>query len=240
MVFSDTTNLSGIIQNIEVMTDLGSTYISGDTTRLKEFTNLVNRVQHRVWHTIFASNGNWQYDDGNYTTMPSSTTDVVSGTAQYSLPTDALTVKRVEIKDNAGNWIVLAPITIEELGGVAVDEYMDTDGIPQSYRLVDNIIELFPATNYASTAGLKVYFDRDSVDFEYDATSTTPGFASPYHEMLPIGATIEYLKVKQPTSPTLPALMQDYLKLEQSIKQFYGKRFKDFKPRIGRLAQSYK
>jgi len=91
MVYSDTTSLSGIIQHIERIADLGQTYISGDATRLKEFTATINRVQHRVWHSIFLYNGNWQYDDGSYTDLPSSKTDLVIGQRKYSLPTDALT-----------------------------------------------------------------------------------------------------------------------------------------------------
>lgn len=240
MVFSDTTNLSGIIQNIEAMTDLGSTYISGDATRLKEFTNLVNRVGHRVWHVIFTSSGNWQYDDGNYTDLPSSATDLVSGTAKYAIPSDALTIQRIEAKDQAGNWFVVYPMTKEELTNIAVDEYMDVNGIPVNYRMVDSTIELFPAPSYASSGGLKVYFDRDSVDFASDDTTQTPGFASPYHEIIPIGASIEWLKIKQPTTPTLGALIADYAKLEASVKEFYGERFKNKKPRIGRMPTTFR
>jgi len=240
MTFSDTTNLSGIIQTIERLTDLGQTYISGDSSRLKEMTATINRINHRVWHTIFMSNGNWQYDDGNYTDIPSATTDLVSGTASYALPSDALTVQRIEAKDSTGLWSVLTPITKELLNGIAVDEFAKTDGSLMYYRLVNGTIELFPASNYASTGGLKVYFDRDSVDFATSDTTKTPGFASPYHEILPIKASIEWLKVKQPNSPTLPLLLQDDLKLEDSIKKFYGKRFKDYKPRISRARQSFK
>jgi len=130
-------------------------------------------------------------------------------------------------------------MTKEELSAIAVGEYMETNGSPLNYSLVGGTLQLFPAPNYSSTSGLKVYFDRDSVDFASTDTTDTPGFASPYHEIIPIGASIEYLKIKQPTSPTLPILMQDYAKLELSIKQFYGKRFRDFKPRIGRAKESY-
>lgn len=249
MVFNDVAGdtRSGIIQNIEVMTDLGNAYITGDSSRLKEFTNLVNRVNHRVWHTIFTSNGNWQYDDGNYTDLPAAATDLVSGTAKYAIPftastpsETALTIQRVEAKDSSGNWYVVYPMTKEELTNIAVGEYMSSNGYPTTYRLVDNTIQLFPAPSYASSGGLKIYFDRDSVDFASTATTAVPGFASPYHEILPIGAAIEWLKVKQPTTPTLGLLMQDYLKLEASIKKFYGMRFKDFKPAIGRRAESFR
>lgn len=65
MVFNDiaTGLMAGIVQTVERLTDVGQTYISSDTTRLKEMTATINRINHRVWHTIFMSTGNWQYDD---------------------------------------------------------------------------------------------------------------------------------------------------------------------------------
>ena len=233
-----TTN-DGIIQTIEELTDLGSAYISGNTTNLINFTARVNRVGHRVWHTIFMSTGNWAYDDGNETDLPQAVTDLTSGTAKYALPPTALTVQRIELKNSAGLWYELSPITTQEIP-IAVGEFYKTSGQPTFYRLIGNTIELFAAPSYNSTGGLKVYFDRDSVNFVYTDTTKTPGFASPYHEIIPIMASVEWLKVKQPTSPTLPGLIQDQLRIEKSIKDFYGKRFKNKVPRIGRAYNSFK
>jgi hypothetical protein len=172
--------------------------------------------------------------------MPSSTTALVSGQNRYLLPTDALTIHRIEYKKNGdGDWQLIQPIIKEEIP-VAIDEFMETDSEPLYYRLVGDVIELFPATDYSQDASLKIYYDRDSVDFLYTDTTETPGFVSPYHEILPIKAIIEWLKVKQPTSPTLQLLLQDNDKIEQSINEFYSKRFKSKKPVIGRAYQSFK
>ena len=92
---------------------------------------------------------------------------------------------------------------------------MDTPSQPMYYRLVNGTAQIYPAPNYTKTAGIKVLFDRDSVDFVTTDTTKTPGFASPYHEILPIGVSIEWLKIKQPQSPTLPQLQADYLKMEK-------------------------
>jgi hypothetical protein len=239
MQFNDTTNLNGIIQEIERMTDLGSTYISGDATRLKDFTSTINRVSSRVWHTIFMSSGNWQYDDSNNTDLPQSTTNLVSAQRKYTIPSDALTIQRIECKDASGQWYELKPIT-KEMVHQGLDEFMKSDSQPMYYRLLGNTLEMFPASNYASTAGMKVYYDRGSVAFVSTATTATPGFAGEYHEIIPIGASIEWLKVKQPNTPSLTILTNDYLKIEDNIKKFYGKRFKDMKPAISRLKESYK
>lgn len=240
MQFSDTTNNTGIIQECERMTDLGYTTISGNTTKLKEFTTLVNNNSHKIWHTIFESSGNWSYDDANQTDLPQATADIVSGTAKYSIPATALTVQRVEIMDTNSLWYVLNPVTKEIIANEGIDEFMKTDGQPVYYRLLGNTIELFPAPNYSQDDSIKVYFDRDSSDFATSDTTKSIGFASPYHQIIPLGASIDWLKIKQPNSPTLAVYIQDYLKLEGSIKKFYNKRWKDYKPAIGRAKQTFK
>lgn len=239
MVFNDTTNKDGILQVYERKTDLGYATVTGDTTLLAEATSIANEKNHEVWHNIFMSTGNWQYDDNNNLDLPISTSNLVSGTDSYALPSDALTVQRVECKDENDQWYTLTPITKEEIGS-GLDEFMDTDGQPKYYSLINGVVQIYPASNYASTNGLKIYFDRDSVDFATDDTTKTPGFASPYHEILPIMMAIEWYKVKQPASNTLAILVQDQLKLEKAIKEFYGKRFKNFKPKVGRVLRSYK
>lgn len=239
MTYSDTTNKSGIIQQIETMCDLGDAYISGSTANLRYFNGMINRVQSRVWHLIHQASGNWSYDDGSNTDLPIATTDLVSGTISYALPSDALTIKRVEVKDASGQWTTLKPI-VEERIPIAIDEFMDASSQPLYYNLKDGVIKLYPASNYASSDGLKIYYDRGAVSFDYDDTTATPGFASPYHEIIPIGASIEWYKIKQPQSPTLQGYIQDYMKLEQSIKEHYSKRFKDYRPKVRRAYSTYR
>ena len=233
MVFSSTTNRNGIIQEIEKKTSLGVGTISGDANLLKDFTANVNNVGHRVWHIIHTATGNWQYDDGNNTDLPQATTDLTSGTAKYALPTEALTIQRIELKDANGLWYKLTPITQQEVSS-AVDEFYKTDGQPSAYRLIGRTIELFAGPNYSSTGGLKVYYDRGSVDFATSDTTKTPGFASEYHEIIPYWVACDYLEVNQPTSPSLPkyeAKVKFYL---DGIRQLYSGRFMNKKPMIGR------
>lgn len=239
MVFSNTTTKSGIIQTLERLCDLGQTYISGDSNILLEHTATINRVNHRVWHTIFTVTGNWKYDDGGFTDLPQATANLVANQIAYALPTDLLTVERVEIKDDNGDWFRLEPLSPDRIPG-AVDEFNDESSRPIYYTLVNGTIKLYPASDFSQDASLKIYFSRDSVDFLTTDTTKTPGFASPYHEILPIKAAIEWYKVKQPNSPTLPILIQDDMKLENSIREFYGKRFVDYKPRVSRKKEFYR
>lgn len=239
MVYNNTTTKAGIIQEIEKKTDLGLGYITGDSNLLVSFTADVNNALHDVWHLINLATRNWRYDDGNYTDLPSSTTDLVSGTAKYALPSEALTVQRIEIKDVNGNWYKLKPIVLENLTG-ALDEFEDVDSTPMYYKLINGTIELFPAPNYSQTDSLRVYYDRASVLFNYDDTTASPGFPAPYHEILPIKVAIKWLEIKQPQSPTLPLLYNKEAKMEKALKEHFSLRFQDYKPRIKRKYESFR
>lgn len=239
MVFNDTTNRKGIIQEIEKNTDLGIGYISGNTDLMKDFTADVNVVSSEVFALIYLLCGNWQYDDSNYTDLPQAVTDLVSGTDKYLIPETALTIQRLEYKDESGNWYVIDPITKEQIN-VAVDELLKTDGNPQYYRILNGTVELFPAPNISVTGGLKIYFDRANVDFVTSDTTKKPGFDSFLHDIIPVKTAIKWFDRKQATSPSLQRLLVREAKLEALLTKHYSKRFKDKAPVIGRKKESFK
>jgi len=239
MQFNDTTNNLGIIQACERYTNLGDTTISGSSDKLKEFTAYANTSLRRIWHNIFMSSGNWIYDDGNQTDLPQATTNIVAAQALYALPSEAVTVQRMEYKDSSGNWSEIYPMTLEEIP-TAVDEYMKTDSTPYRYRLVDDTIELFPAPADSVTGGLKIYFERGSVSFVSTDTTEAPGFVSEYHDLVPIGASLEWLKIHLPGDATTAQLKEDWMIGMDNIKKFYNRRFKDKKIVLTRAYSNYK
>lgn len=234
MQFSDTTNKLGIIQACERYCNTGDTGISGNTVLLKEFTAHSNSIMRRLWHSIFMAYGGWQYDDSNQTNLPSAYTDITASQTSYGLPNGILSVRGVEVIDEDGNWYALKPLTEEQIRDKqAMGEFLDTPGSPLYYQLVGSTIRLFPATDYTYTGGLKVFFDRGSVAFASTDTTKAPGFASEYHDLVPIGASLEWLKIKLPNDATTARLEKDYEILEQRLKEYYSKKFKElFPPRI--------
>lgn len=206
---------------------------------LKQFTRHINTCSSKVWSWIFESYGGWIYDDGNETDLPQGATDLASGTSKYALPSEALTVNRIEVMDSAGNYVKLTPIT-QEMIASGIDEFQSTDGTPQGYRLIGNTVELFPAPSYNSTGGLKVYFDREAVAFASTDTTKAPGFASPYHNALAVGASLEWMKIKQPDHATIVHLKEDWARYERDIRQFYTERWKDYKPRMKRAKVNWR
>lgn len=229
MLYNETTNRSGIIQQAERLTDLGVGTITADTNLLKDFTVFANEVGDDIWFAIFNASGAWQWDDSNNTDLPVATANIVSGTYRYALPTDALTIKRIEIKDENGSWIKLKPITTEK-ERLAISSLEEQSGMPIHYFAVNDTIQLYPKPDYASTDGMKVYFDRATASFAYNDTTQAPGIASPFHGLYPLGMAIMWLKIKQPNSPSLARYMEDFEKGKQDLITFYSEKWKDNSP----------
>lgn len=239
MQFSDTSGRTGIIQMLENYLARGATAISGVTATFQEATNLVNEEYRTTWAHIFKNTGIWLFDDGNYTNLPQSSAALVSGTATYALPTEGLTVERVEVQDESGFFRVLTPLGLSEIEQ-GVDEFEVNDGQPRFYRLIGPTIELFPAPNYSQDDSLKVYFQRGISAFTTADTTKTPGFPSEFHNILPLGAAIRWLSMYQPTNPSLALYQQMYDKMREDMKVYFNNRFRAKKKRIKRRAQSWK
>lgn len=226
MVYNDTTNRQGIIQEIEDLTGLGIGYISGDTNRLKDFARRAKKTMADLWFVIFNNCDGWQYDDSNHTDLPIAKTDIVSGTYLYTLPDTSLTINRVEIENANSDWIKLQVIDKERLSK-ALLEMDETSGTPKYYYLDDGSMHFYPKPNYSSTGGLAVYYDRAGVDFDYDDTTQTPGFASPFHYLVPLGVSIDWMKINQPDSLSLAEYKLDYANGKSALADFYSERFAD-------------
>lgn len=229
MLYSNTTDKNGIIQITEDYTDLGYGYISGTTDNLKKFTTYANEVYGDIWYAIWSATGAWQWDDKNQTDLPQSTTNLVNGTFKYSLPTQAATIKRIELKDVNGNWIKLKPL-IKEKDYLTIDKMESVSGNPTHYYMTGDTIQVYPTPNYDSTSGMKVYFDRELVEFSYNDTTKEPGFLGTFHGLIPLGMAIKWLKIKQPQSHSLAQFQLDFKDQMAQLTDFYAKRWDDGSP----------
>lgn len=229
MQFSDTSNLTGIVQDITFL--LGG--IDTNDYVLKDRARNVNEHFRKVWHRIFNAYGGWRWDDSNQTDLPQATATLTSGTSKYTIPTGSLTVYSIEIKNSSGIYSKITPLTaeqIEQFGTLTELNDSAATGVPSFYRLVGDTIELFPNPNYTASAGIKVYFDRDISSFSSNDTTKTPGFAAPYHRILSIGAAMDYASANNMVDK-ITILLAMYNEYMNNIGLFYSERWRDKQPK---------
>ncbi len=199
------------------------------TAHIEQITRAANEAQRIIWSWIFEAYGGWQFDDGNQTDLPSATAALVASQQKYTLPSEALTVRQVSVKDQSGFWRDLDPITLEEITTThAENEFHSTPGNPMYYRLVGGILKLYPGPNYAQDASLRLAFDRGSVQFATADTDKSPGFVSEFHGAVAAGAA--YFIAKNKNFKNTERLERDWLRYEERIKAFYKRRMAELNP----------
>ena len=226
MKTSDSTNKNGLIQECEFWTNLGDGVISGDAVLLKVFISRLNRGYDRVLPLVLSSDDTLQFDDPNHTDDPIATTNLNTGQQKYSA-----------IADESGNSIlnVVKAFVLQsgtatrylELARVPVGMGNETPilnpdpaylGIPTKFVELGGMIYLGAVPNYDAVAGLKLMFERAAVYLSADALDRTPGIPQPFHQLLALHASCDWLSVHKADNPSLIAKVErEIAKQEQKL-----------------------
>lgn len=213
MIWNDTSERQGLVQDMEDLCGLGATGITGNTALFQQFTRWGNK-----WNKIGATiaimvTDGWDLDDPAYTTYPSGT---YAGTTNrdYAISSTEkiLKIKSVGMAYDGTNYVKATAIDSTDFPNVVKDPNID-DYAPTLYPYYDpkaNSIDIYPKFTQAQVdAGAKVYIEflREPKDFATTGTdSQEPGFASPFHQLVSLGASYDYAKVYKPDLvPTLRA-----------------------------------
>lgn len=233
MQFNDTTNGQGLVQDAYFRVGLDATqgpisYPINDLVR-----NANNALDDAVG-IILGSDGRWQFDDTNYTTLPIGTTDLVTGQKDYTFDPKYLDVISVEVKDIYGNWYQLTPFDIKDVPkGMSLTDYFKTPGAPLKYDKIGNSIVVYPGPNYSQLQSLKVYFQRKMDRFVAADTIKEPGFNQNLHKYISVCMAYDYACLKSlPQMPNLLAEKQSYEGSQGKIAKAYNLKSKDEKPRL--------
>jgi hypothetical protein len=225
------TDKLGLVEDTLFLCGLPAATASYTSYSLADITRNINTSYLDTARSIWDCAAGWQYDDSNNTDLPVAYSTLVNGQQDYSLPTDAQRVQRIEIEDIFGNYNVLKQIDIHDIDNQAMSEFMGTAGMPLYYDLVGRSINLYPAPasgNVTLASGIAVYVDREPELFTTASTSATPGFASPFHRILSYAAAIDFVQDKA-TQDRLVAMKS---KLERDLVSFYSKRNTERKAQI--------
>jgi hypothetical protein len=229
--FSNTTTKAGIIQKIEQYCGFNDGDISGNSTRLAQFTGDVNLAVDQVFHIAFQAGGTWQFDDSNHTDYPIITTNIVSGQRDYSFTSDSngnliLDVYKVFVADSTGLFSEVLPVDVQSGAPSNYTDGLNTGGNPNTYDKTANSIFLDPIPNYNYTAGLKVYINREGSYFATTDTTKKAGFAGLYHEYLALRPSYFYC-LRNKIFDLAERYKREMMEMEEAIADYYKARERD-------------
>lgn len=194
MVFSDTVNNLGILQQVRDMMRVDSTQWA-----TSKVVNSVNNYLDTVAGYAIGADRRFQWDDTNHSKLPKGTTALVSGQADYSFLTDEqgnaiLNLVSVTILEIATNKeTLLTPIDLKE-ESYDYASFGVSSGLPTTYdKIADNVIKLDrqPSASDASTYKLKFYFQRTPSYFTTSDTTKAPGVPPLLHRGFVINAAYD-------------------------------------------------
>jgi hypothetical protein len=183
----------------------------------------MNMAYSRVASLILQADGRWQWDDDTQTDLPIATTTITTSQQDYSIAVTHIRLLRAEIKPSgATTFTRLEPVD------QADEDYAlnaTATGTPVYYDKIGNSLFLYPIPNYTQTASLKLYFQRAPADFSAVTGSTSPGFNSLYHDLIPLWVAYDYCVANG--LPMAPGYMAEIQRKETQIVADYSKRDKD-------------
>ena len=227
--FSDTTNNTGIVQQIRQLCRVDS-----NQWATSKIVNSCNNYLDFVAGYIIAKDRRFQWDDSNHTKLPIGTTNLVSGQSDYSFLTDEqnnriITLTRIDIEDSTGNWKKL-----DELDEMAEDKALDTvvvSGTPTGYyKIADNVIRLNKLPTASVTAGLKFYFQRTPSYFTATDTTKEPGVPATLHRGFIISGAYDCALTLGLAN--LQPLSTELAREQQKLEMYAGDRNQDIKKRM--------
>ncbi len=231
--FSDTTNYKGIIQLIEKELGFKRTDISGDSTKLKEFTADVNLAWDDYVHIALNADGRWQFDDSNQTDYPIIKTNLVDGQRDYPFTTDEggnliLDIQRVSILRSATETLYYDIYPIDQQSDSDAWSLVSentTEGVPSRYDKTANALFLDPIPSYNATNGLKIYINREASYFTSSDTTKKPGCPGIHHKYFALKPALDY--ARRNALAIEDSLRNEVQLMEQSIEEYFARRAKD-------------
>jgi hypothetical protein len=207
-----------------------------DTTSftVADWMRSANIYYRKAAYYIWKNTNGWEFDDSNYSTLPVATSTLVDQQQDYTIPTDALDIQRVEILDNSGNYQLLDRINKETVTE-AMTNFFKTPAMPRYYDMVGNSILLYPApaaANVTLSQGIKIYTARDvstvGTPWVYRQMSQTPGFQIDFHPYIAIGAALDYGVSKNFVKEKMDNLKAVLQENQQNILDYYARRDRDY------------
>lgn len=217
--------------------------ISGNTTKLKDFTADVNLAFDDYVGIAIRSSGTWQFDDSNQTDYQIITTNLVSGQRSYVFTTDEsgnliLDIQKVLIASDDGKYHEISAVDQQGDDTAGFWDGNNATGTPTRYDKTANGIFLDPIPGYNETNGLKIYINREASYFVSTDDTKKPGVPGIHHEYFYLKPAFVYARRKN--LAVFPRLRDEIMKWEgddsQNIKgkiaTYFSERPRDERRRL--------
>jgi hypothetical protein len=230
MVFSDSSTKTGLVEMVRRLTNTDS-----NTYPIADLTADLNTIYSEYVSVMLSSDTRWQWDDSNFSTLPISTTDLVSGQRDYKFNDTFLKVIKVYVKDATGNYYELTQLdpqdSVSNFEAMSMNENNSGNtGQPAWFDLDGDILRLQPSPNYSQTDGIKVFFQRYESVFASTDTTKVPAIPYPFHMGLAYGTAHIFALVHG--QPTVDRLKIEDIECRKSLAEFLSKRNKAERPTL--------
>lgn len=239
MVFSDTINNLGIVQQVRSLMRVDAT--QWPTYKI---VNSCNNYLDVLTGYAIGIDKRFQWDDTNHSKLPEGTAQLTISVSDYSFLTDEqgnriLTLLGISILDSAsGLYIPLIEIDRND-PDYDPQTFGTQTGTPTRYdKIADNIIRLDKKPPITIASGLKFFFQRTGSYFVATDTTKEPGVAIPLHRGFVIASA--YDGALTLGLPNLQALSVEVEKEERRKEKYFADRNRDVKGRIMSLRESNK
>jgi hypothetical protein len=154
------------------------------------------------------------------------TTNLVAGQQEYTLPTDIIKIKRVEVSYDGTNWYEANPMDINERTSAndATSVASDFSTASPMYDLMDSSLFLYPIPSANSTGGLKIWYEKNVTPLS--STSDIPVIIKSFHKGLCYGAAEDFFD-KYPTKGDANKMQVKKEGIIELMKETYRKHNQD-------------
>ena len=207
---------------------------------IEDKTRLSNAALDRICYLIQRSDNKWNWDDTNNTDLPIGRTDLVEGQRDYGIVgTTFFKVLKVLVKDRAGYYRELTPVSLNSPEGKKIAEDLDTDiGVPIYYVKLGSSVFLGPKPDYGYSEGVKIFYQRNIVYFTSSDTDAEPGFNPNFHRLVSLNAARDYCAANG-IEGRLPILEKRIAEMEMALTDYYSNRAEDQHDRLRLRKEDY-
>ncbi len=204
--------------------------ISSDSYSDTNLLRALNDYYHKAISIALEESGEWEVQG------EVATASLVASQQEYTLPTDILTLKRVEANfpDGTNTW---TNIPIKDMRNIGLPLSNQTTDSDSTYcRIYDNSLFLQNPVDDAVTDGLKVYYSKEVTDLS--AAGNEPNLPEHCDDYLVHGACIDYC-LRTSNQDDFKKYKELLIEDEIAVRKHYSNRLTAVRPRLTPYSENY-